>query len=150
MLLDVCQLLDEFLHGTNGAVGRFQIDGTVERNNDGEAIYNLTYTWNDIIDPNFKHMDDEERNAIAQKHFKPKDYILRIKWSDQTIIKAKRGGGGERMGWLKNWSTDWVEKLEKIDKDYYNAIEREQARDGELSWTELLAVIKDQYKDYYN
>ena len=54
------------------------------------------------------------------------------------------------MGWLKNWFTDWVEKLEKIDKDYYNAIEREQARDGELSWTELLAVVKDQYKDYYN
>jgi len=43
-----------------------------------------------------------------------------------------------------------VEKLSEIDKNNYDNIEDEQARDGELSWTELLAVIKDQYKDYYN
>jgi len=27
--------------------------------------------------------------------------LFEASWSDQTIIKAKRGGGGERIGWPK-------------------------------------------------
>ncbi|GEM_PF-1936737 len=141
----------EFLHGTNGHVGHFQVNGYIQRNSEG-VTYTIAYTWNDIIDPNFIYSDDIARNDVANFIGDPKAYVIRIKWHDVTTIKTKRGGV-TKSGWLKNWSKDWVKDApEEVRKTYYD-IDYEQVYNEKikgLAWSDVLNNIKEEYKEYYN
>lgn len=71
-----------------------------------EQIYDITYTWNDIIDPNFEYYSDSAKAEFAQSipgatcH----DYIIRISWDDKSVIRAE-------PGWL-NWNKGWLSEKE--------------------------------------
>ena len=69
----------------------------------GNITYNLTYTWNDIIDPNFMYDSDSKKAAFAKKipFANPTDYTISISWTDKTVIKANPGWFNWSSGWLK-------------------------------------------------
>ena len=46
------------LHGSNADVGGYQIEGTVNKDEKGTITYDVTYTFNDIIVPNFSYKQD--------------------------------------------------------------------------------------------
>lgn len=93
----------QYLHGTNADVGGFQIKGTVYKDEKGDVTYDLTYTWNDIIDPNYYYSTDAEKAEFAKSipFANPKDYIIRISWHDKTKIRANPGLFNRNSGWLK-------------------------------------------------
>ena len=90
----------QYLHGTNADVGGFNIKGTISKNKKGNVTYDLTYTWNDMIDPNFIYDSDSKKAAFAKKipFANPADYYICISWDDKTVIKAN---GKKNSGWLK-------------------------------------------------
>lgn len=81
----------QYLHGTNADVGGFQIKGVVSKDDSGKVTYQLTYTWNDIIDPNFIYESDSKKAKFAKNipFAKPTDYIIRIKWSEVFTVEAE-------------------------------------------------------------
>ena len=93
----------QYLHGTNADVGGFQIKGKVYKNEKGDVTYDLTYTWNDIIDPNYYYHTDAAKAEFAKSipFANPKDYTIRISWHDKTKIKANPGVFNQNSGWLK-------------------------------------------------
>lgn len=84
-------------------MGGFQIKGTVYKDEKGDVTYDLTYTWNDIIDPNYYYPTDAVKAEFAKSipFANPKDYIIRISWHDKTTIKADPGLFNQNSGWLK-------------------------------------------------
>lgn len=88
----------QYLHGTNASVGDFHIYGTITCLENGDIKYNLTYVWNDIIDPNPDYGTDILKNLVAERFFRQTmgAYIIRISWSDVSII------GNNSSGWLAN------------------------------------------------
>lgn len=77
----------EYLHGSNPAVGDFEIKG--QATYDGEEVtYKLTLIWHDVIDPNFNIRSDQVLHGIA-KFFHPdaKDYQIHISWDDVYRVK---------------------------------------------------------------
>ena len=93
----------QYLHGTNADVGGFQIKGSVSKNKNGDVIYDLTYTWNDKIDPNVIYESDSKKAEYAKSipFANPTDYTIRITWTDKTIIRAKQTWYSWDSGWLK-------------------------------------------------
>ena len=86
----------QYLHGTNAEAGGFQIHGSIKK--DGEKIiYDLTYTWNDIIDPNYQYSSDAVKARVAKMipFAKPSDYQIHLSFNDVSIISD-----GESSGWL--------------------------------------------------
>ena len=141
----------EFLHGTDMTVGGFQIDGTVKKNQSGDVTYDLIYTWNDIMNPEIEtYKSDRDKNDIATAYFNPKDYVIRIKWKDKSVRKANAGILNHHSGWLKDWKSNWVEKLSDAYGKRYDMSEDEQIRWGALAWPDRLQQIKNEYADYYN
>ena len=86
----------QYLHGTDMTVGGFHIVGTITCLNSGDIQYDMTYTWNDLIDPNPLYITDIIKNAIAERFFRQTmgAYIIRITWSDSSVI------GNNSSGWL--------------------------------------------------
>ena len=78
-------------------VGGFQIYGKISKNRKGTVTYRLTYVWNDIIDPKYSYDTDKFKVKIAKKIANPKDYIIKIIWSDVSIVYSK---GRKGKGWL--------------------------------------------------
>ena len=79
----------EYLHGTNGGL---DINGTVEVRSTSisngslrkiELIYDIKFTWNDIIDPNEQYEKDRLLSLGAEWFYNPKDYIIKISWNDE-------------------------------------------------------------------
>jgi hypothetical protein len=93
----------QYLHGTNADAGGFTIVGTVSKNNDGDTTYDITYTWNDIIDPNLIYDSDKSKVGFAQSlpFAQCRDYIIKISWTDTTIIK-------NNPHWFFNWNSGWL------------------------------------------
>lgn len=93
----------QYLHGTNSDVGGYHIKGSVSKNKKGDSIYNLTYTWHDIIDPNLKYSTDREKAQIAEMipFANPMPYELSITWTDVTVIRANPAFFNWDYGWLK-------------------------------------------------
>ena len=62
--------------------------------------FGLTYTWNDMIDPNFLCDSDSKKAVFAKKipGAKPANYYICISWDDKTVINAN---GKKNSGWLK-------------------------------------------------
>ncbi|MEY8403959.1 RHS repeat-associated core domain-containing protein [Oscillospiraceae bacterium 44-34] len=80
----------QYLHGTNQDVGGFTIKGTISKDNSGTATAKLTYTWNDIIDPNFIYATDSRKAQFAKSipFANPTDYIIRISWDDTSVLSS--------------------------------------------------------------
>ncbi|MCR5593529.1 MAG: hypothetical protein K6F79_07275 [Saccharofermentans sp.] len=89
-----------FLHGSEPTVGDFEISGTITRLENGDVKYNLTYTWNDIMDPNEIYPTDRFKNSILKQiqlcKFTLAIYVMRVTWSDESVI------GNNSYGWLSN------------------------------------------------
>ena len=85
----------QYLHGTNEDAGGFNIAGTITKFENGMVIYDLTYTWNDIIDPNISYVSDVKKAKFAQYIANPEDYEIHISWSSVTMIYGDSG-----IGWL--------------------------------------------------
>lgn len=89
----------QYLHGVNNDFGGFHISCTIVRL-DGVTAYNLTYTWNDLIDPNFNYESDSIKAEFAKSipFADPTDYYIQISWSDASYIYDKDFRKG--YGWL--------------------------------------------------
>ena len=92
----------QYLHGTNADVGGFQISGKISKDSKENVTYDLTYTWNDMIDPNFIYNSDSKKAEFAKKIplADPTDYYISISWDDKTVIK-------NNPGWF-NWNSGWL------------------------------------------
>lgn len=77
----------QYLHGTNAAVGDFQIRGLAFSTNEGMAA-NLRFIWNDIIDPNPGYDTDIEKNNFAEKITlgRATPYTIKIIWDSQIRL----------------------------------------------------------------
>lgn len=84
-------------------MGGFQIKGTVSKNKKGDITYDLTYTWNDKIDPNFMYDSDSKKAEFAKSIplANPTDYTIRITWKDKTVIRANPKWYNRNTGWLR-------------------------------------------------
>ena len=83
----------EMLHGPNRDVGGFTVTGAEpKRSKNGCGFkYNLTYTWNDLIDPNKKYVADKIYSELIRSipFSNPEDYYVRIKWKADSEIYRK-------------------------------------------------------------
>ena len=86
----------QYLHGTNMDAGGYHITGTITKTENGDVMLELTYTWNDIIDPNLMYSTDKWKSEFANWFANPQDYQIHITWHDKTIIYAD----GTSEGWL--------------------------------------------------
>jgi len=77
----------QYLHGTNADVGGFQIQGTITKLSNGHCIFKMTYTWNDLIDPNPQYKSDQIKAQVAKMipFANPSDYKISISWSDISV-----------------------------------------------------------------
>lgn len=88
----------QYLHGTNGNVGGFKRDGvaTVSANSSGGQTVRLdmSYTWNDVIDPNPQYATDQWKNTIAETITlgQADPYEIHITWSETTIVELDANG----------------------------------------------------------
>ena len=78
----------EYLHGTNGGleiIGNVSVTQTQysETLNKLDLVYNVTLTWNDIIDPNYTYERDRILALGANWIYNPKDYTIRITWDSE-------------------------------------------------------------------
>ena len=129
----------KYLHGTNEDVGGFQITGTISKDTRGDMIFDLTYSWNDIMDPNPTYSTDMIKAGFAKTipFANPTDFEMHITWSDKTIIRQDEGWFRKNKGWLKNWNENWMpENYTSIDWLY--------------NWGNDLEDIKLKYSNYYS
>lgn len=95
----------QYLHGTNRNVGDFQISGTTTRvsTRDGVTVrLSLSYTWNDIIDPNPGYWTDSLKSMFAELITlgQADGYTLSITWdADATVRFDADGDVSARSGW---------------------------------------------------
>ena len=85
----------QYLHGTNEEVGGFKIIGNISKDTSGNITYDLTYTWNDKIDPNYSYTSDSIKAKVAKliPFANPTDYVIRITFSDKTVISSSGSSG---------------------------------------------------------
>ena len=65
----------QLLGGSNADVGGSQYSGSITQNGN-EINYRFKMTWNDIMDPNFNHLEDR----LGAKLFPGTPYRVRISW----------------------------------------------------------------------
>ncbi|HBY76899.1 MAG TPA: hypothetical protein DEG47_07815, partial [Cyanobacteria bacterium UBA11148] len=87
----------QYLHGTNADVGGFGMGGTAEiTRNQGRCTvkFNLSYTWNDIIDPNPQYDTDTLKSLFAEiiTFGQAQAYVIRITWNQETVVTLKETG----------------------------------------------------------
>ena len=99
MIIDTGENINgyQYLHGTNSRVGGFQMYGKISKLLNGTVIYDMTYVWNDIIDPNYTYDSDRIKAKIAKIIANPKNYVIKIIWNDISVIYPNTGKG---TGWL--------------------------------------------------
>ena len=88
----------QYLHGTNANVGGFQRQGTASIAPDGAGGYvvttDMTYTWNDVIDPNPQYTTDTWKSTVAEivTLGQADPYEIHISWTERTQIHLDAGG----------------------------------------------------------
>ncbi|MCI6813597.1 MAG: hypothetical protein MR922_14555 [Lachnospiraceae bacterium] len=93
------------LYGANENVGGYQIQGTVQKLFNGTVIYDMKYTFNDIMDHEFKYISDQVNYGglkalqFLNSSITMKDYNFSVSWKDRTILYSD---GREDEGWLKD------------------------------------------------
>ena len=95
----------QYLHGTNADVGGFHVIGTITKDTSGYVYYDLTCTWNDMIDPNYKYQSDKKKATVAKliPFANPTDYFISITWnvSGKTSCNYYGGSCGKRVNATK-------------------------------------------------
>jgi RHS repeat-associated protein len=82
----------QYLHGTNSTVGGFQREGnaTMVQNSSGgfDVTFNMSYTWNDNIDPNPIYTTDVVKSRFAEiiTFGKADPYSIHITWTDTFVL----------------------------------------------------------------
>lgn len=99
----------QYLHGTNEEVGGFHIVGNISKDIYVNITYDLTYTWNDKIDPDYSYNSDSIKAKVAKliPFARSTDYVMRITFSDKTVISSSGSSG---------WLADMVVNTECIDE----------------------------------
>lgn len=88
----------QYLHGTNANAGGFERGGkaTMTPNESGgyTVQMEMTYTWNDVIDPNPKYLTDSWKSAIAEGITlgQADAYEMHITWSETTVVELDAKG----------------------------------------------------------
>ncbi len=88
----------QYLHGTNANVGDFQITGTSSSVFDAGGTRTITldlsYTWNDVIDPNPQYTTDNIKSLFAERITlgRAEPYTIHITWSSQSIVEIDASG----------------------------------------------------------
>ena len=73
-----------YFHGVNADVGGYVIVANIKR--DHNIIqYDITCTWNDIMDPNLKYDSDKKKAEIAENipYADPQPYEISVTWGDK-------------------------------------------------------------------
>ena len=98
----------QYLHGTSANAGDFHVTGTITRLSETSYGCDMTYTWNDEIDPNFSYSSDSIKDQIAQAitHGRCEPYNIHITWSDYSVIGYTEED--EVSGWLRNPTEDYI------------------------------------------
>ena len=80
------------LYGASENVGGYQIQGTVQKLFNGTVIYDMKYTFNDIMDHEFKYISDQVNYGglkalqFLNSSITMKDYNFSVSWKDRTIL----------------------------------------------------------------
>jgi WXG100 family type VII secretion target len=94
----------QYLHGTNVNVGGFQRQGTATIAPDGAGGYvatmDMTYTWNDVIDPNPQYTTDNWKSTVAEiiTLGQAEAYEMHISWTERTVVHLDSGGNPTSIG----------------------------------------------------
>lgn len=102
------------LYGSNGDVGGYQMHGTVSKDGEGVVTYDMTYTFNDIMDPNNNHKEDIIAGIglkilqLFNDKMTLEDYNIQITWQDVTTIFPD---DRDSTGWLKNMSFTNIDSI---------------------------------------
>lgn len=95
------------LYGSNEDVGGYQMHGTVSEDGEGVVTYDMTYTYNDIMDVNNSHWKDTIADIglkilqIFNDKMTLEEYNIQITWQDVTTIYPD---DRDNTGWLRNMS----------------------------------------------
>jgi hypothetical protein len=97
----------QYLHGTNADVGGFQMSGTAfvhlyyQQTGQHLVEMNVTYRWNDLIDPNPQYGTDTVKSMIAETiTFGVADaYRLSITWTAACKVSLVLGGRNTIQGY---------------------------------------------------
>ncbi len=129
------------LYGSNENVGNYQIKGMVSRDSTGAATYDLTYTFNDIMDPEFKYASDrKEYNQLRflKEHFDNSitmnDYNIHISWSDTTVFHYARSNEQINEGWLAGMEKLHINNM----RNMINAVKKKYDPESEAYGTAML------------
>jgi uncharacterized protein RhaS with RHS repeats len=91
-----------YLHGSNGDVGDFNIRGTIKGDCRAIAV-DLTYTWNDMIDPNAQYTTDQIKSVFGRmiSFGQAADYRIWITWGARGKHYYPENGAvaGNDQGW---------------------------------------------------
>ena len=88
----------QYLHGTNNDVGGFQRLGfaTMSPTSDGgsDVTLKMSYTWNDVIDPNPQYLTDVIKSSIGEiiTLGKATPYTIRISWTQTIVVHLDSNG----------------------------------------------------------
>jgi hypothetical protein len=94
----------QYLHGTNADVGGFQREGTATMIENPDGTYtvtmDMTYTWNDIMDPNPIYSTDVEKAEDAQNipFANPSDFEFHLTWQETTVVQLDANGNVISVG----------------------------------------------------
>lgn len=87
----------QYLHGTNANVGDYNIAGTadiIRQNGTTTVNFDVSHTWNDVIDPNPGYWSDNVKSAAAEIFTlgQADAYDLSIEWDSQTSVEIDDSG----------------------------------------------------------
>ena len=96
------------LHGPDANVGAYQIRGSVTKLGDGGLSLDLTYTWNDMIDPNYKYDDKRVVGFLKWgSGGKAADYRIKIEWSAKAIFYPPQAAYGRGSSYRPGSDRGW-------------------------------------------
>lgn len=147
------------IHGSNEDYGNYQIKGTISKDANGVIVYDMNYTFNDYMDPNFDYKEDiNNYNGLKflqgiGNDITMKEYILRISWSDKTIINPN----GEKFGWLSDMKninvedqiTNLSQNLNLGMYDFWWERNTKLTAKETLEWFQMMQNAMNTYQDYY-
>lgn len=107
------------LYGSSEDVGDYQMHGTVSKDGEGVVTYDMTYTFNDIINVNNSYLSDTIADVglkilqILNDKITLEEYNIQITWQDVTTIYPD---DRDNTGWLKNmFFTNIEDKIEDLE-----------------------------------
>lgn len=143
------------LYGSNMDARGYHISGTVSKNVKGVITYDMTYTFNDIMDPNFRYKSDEvgyillRALKVLDGNITMNDYNIHISWSDVTVINPEKS---LNTGWLVDMkSIDVKEELDDLDRRVPPKISRGKiaAYEAQKQYYQELKAYMEAHQEYY-